>query len=277
MKRQTDQRAAKDPIFLFGRDRIFPSRPCGFRPHGAQGRVKAGRLFSGRPQGLALTGRAPCYALQEAVPILGMVLCTSLTFLRQRSSPVRAETRAFRAGGARSRGQCSPRDRARSSPLRRGAAQSMANTRSPCRSPASRPTWSTNDFRRNVPSGKRSLGGFLLDRRSTCEGAAPIDTRSAAWTSQPARGRQERRSRRDICGTFWRLTVRPWNQQGREGRRAGLRQPFHLAPRPIIVSATGQAAGISSFRQFSSVSPWGKGLGDISYGPQGRPPSPPGR
>jgi hypothetical protein len=34
----------------------------------------SGRYFSGRPKGLALTGRAPCYDLAEAVPIIGMVL-----------------------------------------------------------------------------------------------------------------------------------------------------------------------------------------------------------
>ena len=48
-------------IFLFGRDCIFPSRPYGSPQHGAQGRLKAGRPFGGHPQGLALTGRAPCY------------------------------------------------------------------------------------------------------------------------------------------------------------------------------------------------------------------------
>ena len=30
--------------------------------HGAQGRLKDDRPFGGRPQGLSLTGRAPCYA-----------------------------------------------------------------------------------------------------------------------------------------------------------------------------------------------------------------------
>lgn len=75
---------------------------------------------------------------QEAVPILGMVRFAG-AFLRQRSSPVRAETRGFRPGGARSRGQCSPRDRARSSPVRRGAAQEEAifNSAYPLRSPLS--------------------------------------------------------------------------------------------------------------------------------------------
>ena len=47
-----------------------------------------------------------------------------MIFIRsaERSSPGRAETRAFRARGARSRGQCAPRDRARPSPLWRGTA-----------------------------------------------------------------------------------------------------------------------------------------------------------
>jgi predicted dithiol-disulfide oxidoreductase (DUF899 family) len=35
-------------IFLFGRDCIFPPRPCEFEPHGAQSRVKDDRYFSGR-------------------------------------------------------------------------------------------------------------------------------------------------------------------------------------------------------------------------------------
>ena len=41
-------------------DRIFPPRPYSLLQHGAQGRVQAGRSFSGHPQGLALTGRVPC-------------------------------------------------------------------------------------------------------------------------------------------------------------------------------------------------------------------------
>ena len=41
---------------MFGRERVPPSRPYASRPHGALGRVKDDRLFSGRPQGLSLYG-----------------------------------------------------------------------------------------------------------------------------------------------------------------------------------------------------------------------------
>jgi hypothetical protein len=62
---RTDQRAPRRIIFLFGRDCIFPPRPCASRRHGAQGRLKPGRFFSGHPQGSGLTGRAPCYACKR--------------------------------------------------------------------------------------------------------------------------------------------------------------------------------------------------------------------
>lgn len=54
---------AGEANFLVRPGVLFPSRPCGFRQHGAQGRLKDDRHFGGRPQGLSLTGRAPCYAL----------------------------------------------------------------------------------------------------------------------------------------------------------------------------------------------------------------------
>jgi hypothetical protein len=59
----TDQQRAQVHL-LVRPDRIFSSRPCSSLPHGAQGRLKAGRrasprsdLDASRP---ALTGRAPC-------------------------------------------------------------------------------------------------------------------------------------------------------------------------------------------------------------------------
>lgn len=70
-------------------------QPCAFGPHGAQGRVKAGRFSA--PQGLVLTGRAPCYDEDGR--------CRSLAWSRARSCfvaeaivTVRAETRGFHTG-----------------------------------------------------------------------------------------------------------------------------------------------------------------------------------
>ena len=58
-------------------DRIFSSRPCSLRPHGAQGRVKAGRRATldascavSRPR---LDRPSTVLRCREAVPILGMV------------------------------------------------------------------------------------------------------------------------------------------------------------------------------------------------------------
>lgn len=54
---------SSEPHFLDRPGLLFPTRPCGSRQHGAQGRLKDDRPFGGRPQGSSLTGRAPCYAL----------------------------------------------------------------------------------------------------------------------------------------------------------------------------------------------------------------------
>ena len=100
-------------------DRIFSSRPCSLRPHGAQGRVKAGRRATfdascavSRPRLDRLSTVLRC---REAVPILGMVL-ESLTFLRQRASPAWDET----PKAARSRGPFWTRDSTRPEPAGRG-------------------------------------------------------------------------------------------------------------------------------------------------------------
>jgi hypothetical protein len=85
----------------------------------AQGRVKVGCFFSGRPRGLALTGRAPFGDGKRPCRSWAWFDPTS-SFLRPRSSPARAETRGFQPGGARLRGEWSPRDRARPSPPRGG-------------------------------------------------------------------------------------------------------------------------------------------------------------
>lgn len=97
---------SKDPHLLVRPGSHFPAPAVRFAT-ARRARTSQGRpLLQRSPVGFILDRPSTVLLLQEAVTIIGMVLVKS-PFLRQRSSPVRAETRGLRPGGARSRGQCS--------------------------------------------------------------------------------------------------------------------------------------------------------------------------
>ncbi len=83
-------------IFLFGRDCIFPPRPYELATHGAEEQVKVGAVAP--PGGLDLDRSSTVLRLDKAMAIIGRHLI-AYPFLRQRSQPAWAETRASRAAG----------------------------------------------------------------------------------------------------------------------------------------------------------------------------------
>jgi hypothetical protein len=111
---------SKDPHFLVRPGSHFPA-PAVQSSTARRGRLSQCRpLLQRPPAGLGIDRPSTVLRWREAVTIIDMVRFTILLSCGSDRYPSGPRPAASGQGGARSRGQCPPRGRARPSPLRRG-------------------------------------------------------------------------------------------------------------------------------------------------------------